>query len=101
MAPVIGDESDLGIHDFQKVIAITFGKDLKFRLAGGLLEEVVAVSRNGDNESGRQLVPSDVTVEQLQINGHLFVILWRRQQWHARIKEVPPNVINAGRRLSV
>jgi hypothetical protein len=96
----IDDESDLCIHNFQKIVAIAFGKDLKFRLAGGLLKEVIAVSRNSDNEVRCQLVPSDVTVEQLRINCDLLMLL-RRQQRNAGIEQMPPDVINTLRRFSV
>ncbi len=74
----VGDEGDLRVHDFQEVIAIALRKNLKFRLVRCLHEKVIALPSNGDNEGRRQLILSDLTVEQFRINGDLLVFSRRR-----------------------
>src|SRR5208282_886760 len=95
-AAAVGNKSDLCINDFQKIIAVAFGKDLKLRLAGSLFEEVVAFSRDGDDEIRGQLVASEVTLEQLGIDGDLLMLFGRRHQWNAGVQQVTANVIDAG-----
>ena len=65
-AVAVGDESDLGIDDFEKIIMIALRKDLGFRLPGCLPEEVIALARNRQSEVWRELISSDIALEDLR-----------------------------------
>src|SRR6266852_2545683 len=63
LALAIGFEGELGVDDFQKVVALGFGENFESRLASRLGEEPVAFARDRQYEIRGQLVAADIAVE--------------------------------------
>jgi hypothetical protein len=77
VANAVRNKSDLGINNLEEIVVIGFRKDLDFRLPGRLLEEMITFARNRQNEVRRELITSDVAVEDFRGNDDLFVLLRR------------------------
>src|ERR1700733_695458 len=77
-ATTVRNKSDLGVNDREKIIAITLGENLGLGLPCCLREEMIVFAGNRQNEVRRQLITSDITVEDLWRNDDLFVLFrWR------------------------
>jgi hypothetical protein len=92
-------------HPREKVL-LTFGKHFKpwrgDTLCEGLREEAVAVASDFENQIRRQLIASDVVVEELRIDMNLGVLLLRLGRLkigkrQLRIQEMKSDVIDTGR----
>jgi len=83
-AVAVCNKSDLGIDDLEKIV-VSFGKNLKRRLAGSLFEEVIVLARVMVMMKFG-LVVSYVGIEPLPIHLDLHIFFWRRHKRNTRIR---------------
>ena len=93
-APLVPDKGDLCVHGFQEELRLRLGKDRNLRLAGGLDEERVAVSRHGNRERRGQSVFADAGLESFCGDVALLALLRRLRERKARLDEVQADVVD-------
>lgn len=62
-AGAVGDESDLGVDDFEEEIARAFGKYREGGLTADLYGQMIAVTSNGHIDARSELIDADVSIE--------------------------------------
>ena len=91
------DESDLGVDHFEKELCRRFREDLELGLAGSLHEKRILIAGDRYDEIGRELIASDVSIQNFGIDADRRALLRRLvgHQGQTAVDQVLANVVHA------